>query len=287
MHLLYSRFWTKVMFDAGLVPFAEPFTELRNQGVLHAADGQRMSKSRGNVVTPDEVVAVHGTDALRTYILFIGPFEGDVIWDDKNIKGVDRFLERYWNLAWDVVGMGHGDGGTRGRGDRVPHNAVEKVFYQEMHQTIKRVTGDLEKFKFNTAVAALMGYSNTLYQYRETEIGPAAWHQALETFTQLLCPIAPFVTEEIWQEALGHKGHSVHQVPWPEYDEDLARAEEITVMVQVNGKLRDRVTVPAGIDEQELRETVLAREKVQKYVNDKPVRKTIIVPQRLINIVVN
>jgi leucyl-tRNA synthetase len=287
MHLLYSRFWTKVMYDAGLVSFAEPFTELRNQGVLHADDGQRMSKSRGNVVTPDEVVAAHGTDALRTHILFIGPFEGDVIWDDKNIKGVDRFLERYWKLAWEVARMGPGYGETWRGGDRVLNNAVEKAFYREMHQTIKRVTDDLERFKFNTSVAALMGYLNTLYDNREAEIGLAAWRQAMETFTQLLCPIAPFITEEVWQEALGHKGHSVHQVPWPDYDEALAKAEVITVMVQVNGKLRDRVTVPAGIDEQELRETVLAREKVQKYVNNKLVRKTIVVPQRLINIVVN
>jgi leucyl-tRNA synthetase len=130
-------------------------------------------------------------------------------------------------------------------------------------------------------------YLNTLYDNLEAEIGLVAWRQAMETFTQLLCPIAPFITEEVWQEALGHKGHSVHQVPWPDYDEALAKAEVITVMVQVNGKLRDRVTVPAGIDEQELRETVLAREKVQKYLNNKPVRKTIVVLQRLINIVVN
>jgi leucyl-tRNA synthetase len=287
LHLLYSRFWTKVMFDAGLVPFAEPFTELRNQGVLHAADGQRMSKSRGNVVTPDEVVEAHGADALRTYILFIGPFEGDVIWDESNIKGVDRFLERYWKLAWEVAGMGRGDA-ERGRGgDRVPKNEAEKAFYREMHRTIQRVTGDLERFKFNTAVAALMGYLNFLYDNREAGIGPAARRHALEIFTKLLCPIAPFATEEIWQEALGHKRRSVHQEPWPEYDEELAKAEEITVMVQVNGKLRDRVTVPAGIEDQELREIVLAREKVQKHLNDKAVRKTIVVPQRLINIVVN
>lgn len=287
LHLLYSRFWTKVMFDAGLVPFTEPFTELRNQGVLHAADGQRMSKSKGNVVTPDEVVEAHGVDALRTYILFIGPFEGDVIWDESNIKGVDRFLERYWKLAWEVVGMGHGDA-ERGRGgDRDPKNEAKKAYYREMHRTIKRVTRDLERFKFNTAVAALMGYLNFLYDNREAGIGPAAWRQALEIFTKLLCPIAPFITEEIWQGALGHKGYSVHQEPWPEHDEELARAEEITVMVQVNGKLRDRVTVPAGIEDQELRDIVLAREKVQKYLNDKSVRKTIVVPQRLINIVVN
>jgi len=281
MHLLYSRFWTKVMFDAGLIPFDEPFTELRNQGVLHAADGQRMSKSKGNVITPDEVVAIHGTDALRAYILFIGPFDGDVIWDENNIKGVDRFLERYWKLCWDW-----GDAGMGRRGDDRAKLGLERAFRREMHQMIKRVTDDLERFKFNTAVAALMGYLNTLYDQRGAGIDPVLWHEALETMTRLLCPIAPFVTEEVWQEVLGHKGQSVHQMPWPEYDEALIVAEQIQIMVQVNGKLRDKVTVPAGIGDEELKHIVLTLDNVQRHVNGRPVKKTIIVPQRLVNLVV-
>jgi len=283
MHLLYSRFWTKVMYDAGLVPFDEPFSELRNQGVLHAADGQRMSKSKGNVVTPDEVVVKHGTDALRTYILFIGPFDGDVIWDGANIKGVDRFLEKYWNLTWEMVSAGLPE---LAGSPEAELSAAENNFKREMHRIIHRVTDDLEKYKFNTAVAALMKYLNFLIDQRPNPISPAAWRQALETFTCLLSPIAPFITEEIWQEALGHKERSVHQMPWPEYDKKMLEAEEITIIIQVNGKLRDKVTVPAGIDDRNLEKTVFARDRVQKYLNGKNVHKTIIVPQRLVNIVV-
>lgn len=283
MHLLYSRFWTKVMHDAGLIPFDEPFNELRNQGVLHAADGQRMSKSKGNVVTPDEVVAKHGTDALRTYILFIGPFDGDVIWEGANIKGVDRFLEKYWNITWEMVAAELPKSASSTKGE-LP--AAETQFRREMHRIIQRVTDDLEKFKFNTAVAALMQYLNFLTDQRQNQISPAAWREALETFTRLLSPIAPFITEEIWQEALGHEGSSVHQISWPEYDEKVLKADEVTIIIQVNGKLRDKVTVPAGIDDEELKNTVFARERVQKYLNLKNVYKTIIVPQRLINIVV-
>ncbi len=288
MHLLYARFWTKVMHDAGLLPFDEPFNELRNQGVLHAADGQRMSKSRGNVVTPDEVVAEHGADSLRTYILFIGPFDGDVIWDEANIRGVDRFLERYWSLAWDLgVRLGWDAAGQKQRqvGGGID-DAAQKAFRRELHRTIQQVTGDLERFKFNTAVAVLMGYLNFLVDRLEDDIEPALWREALESFTLLLCPMAPFITEEVWQEALGHKGQSVHQMPWPAYDEALITADELTIMIQIDGKLRDRVTVPADIGDEELERVVLNREKVQKYVDGKHVRKVIVVPKRLVNVVV-
>jgi leucyl-tRNA synthetase len=278
MHLLYARFWTKVMYDAGLVPFDEPFPQLRNQGVLHAADGQRMSKSKGNVITPDEVVAAHGTDALRAYILFIGPFDGDVIWNDSNIKGVDRFLEKLWKLVLEIAGRR--DTGTQGHGD------AERAFRRRLHLTIRRITDDFERFKFNTAVAALMEYLNYLAEQRGTAISTALWREALEAYTRLLSPIAPFITEEIWQEVLGHQGESVHESDWPDYDEALTVAEEITLMIQVNGKLRDKLTVPADIDDDALREAVLAREKVQKRLNGRTVRKTIIVPKRLVNVVI-
>lgn len=278
MHLLYARFWTKVMYDAGLVPYEEPFSELRNQGVLHAADGLRMSKSKGNVVTPDEVVAEHGADALRAYILFIGPFDGDVIWDDTNIRGVDRFLERYWKLAQGKGGKGNG-ASREGQG--------EMEFRREMHRVVKRVTEDLERFKFNTAVAALMQYLNFLYNHQEAGIGPSLWCEALEKFTILLCPIAPYVSEEVWQGALDHVGISVHQMKWPEYDEEMIIAEEIPIMIQVNGRLRDKVTVPAGITDDVLREVVLARSKIKSYTEGRTVRRIVIVPEKLVNIVVN
>jgi leucyl-tRNA synthetase len=289
MHLLYARFWTKVMYDAGLVPFDEPFPQLRNQGVLHAADGQRMSKSKGNVVTPDEVVAEHGTDALRAYILFIGPFDGDVIWSDSNIKGVDRFLEKFWKLAYEMEGRGDAEGRWESAGGQAePRSAreVERAFRRRMHLTIQRITDDFERFKFNTAVAALMEYLNYLTDQRDESIPPALWREALEAYTRLLSPIAPFIAEEVWQEVLGHAGESVHQSAWPEFDKALTVAEEITLMIQVNGKLRDKVTVPADIDEDALREVVLAREKVQQRLDGRTVRKTIIVPKRLVNVVI-
>ncbi|MDX1616843.1 MAG: class I tRNA ligase family protein, partial [Candidatus Promineifilaceae bacterium] len=277
MHLLYARFWTKVMYDAGLVPFAEPFSQLRNQGMLHAADGQRMSKSKGNVVTPDEVAAAHGTDALRTYILFIGPFEGDVIWDDGNIKGVDRFLERLWALAQELDELGATEADP----------AREDKFRREHHRLIKRVTADLEKFKFNTAVASFMAHLNYLEASRDAAIGPTAWREALGAFVRLLAPIAPFISEEIWQEVLGHTGQSVHLTSWPEYDEILVQRQEIEVMIQVNGKLRDRITVPADIADNDLEQAALAQDNVQRHLVGKTVRRTIIVPQRLINVVAN
>jgi leucyl-tRNA synthetase len=279
MHLLYARFWTKVMHDAGLVPYIEPFSQLRNQGVLHAADGRRMSKSRGNVVTPDEVVAEHGTDALRTYILFIGPFDGDVVWNDKNIVGVDRFLERYWRLALELHGL---------KADcavSTPDESEDAAFRREMHRIVKRVTQDFERFKFNTAVASLMQYLNYLYDQKNAPISNSLWGEAFETYTRLLCPIAPFVTEEVWQEVLDHKGSSVHQTSWPGYDEALIAAEEVTIMVQINGKLRDQVVVPSGIGEESLQEIVLAQAKVQKYLNGRSPSKMIVVPEKLINIV--
>jgi leucyl-tRNA synthetase len=280
MHLLYARFWTKVMHDAGLVPYTEPFSRLRNQGVLHASDGLRMSKSKGNVVTPDEVVIEHGTDALRTYILFIGPFDGDVIWDDANIKGVDRFLDRYWRLAHATTGHAadSGKNGVDGGGN--------SAFTREMHRFIKRVTEDLERFKFNTAVAALMQQLNYLYDSQDAGISPQLWREALETFTILLCPIAPFITEEVWQEVLGHQGQSVQLMEWPDYNENLIVDQEISIMIQVNGRLRDKVTVPVGITEEELHAAVLARPKVLKYTAGQDIRRMIVVPEKLVNVVV-
>ena len=277
MHLLYARFWTKVMYDAGLVDFTEPFTTLRNQGVLHAADGRRMSKSRGNVITPDEVIEEHGTDALRTYVVFIGPFEANVVWDDSGIKGVTRFLDRFWTLAHTVVAE---DGAVKER-----ESGGDQTFAREMHRTIKRVTEDVEAFKFNTAVAALMEWLNALYEAREEGVRIGQWREAIETFCLLLAPFAPFIAEEVWREALG-RDESVHRERWPAYDDELIQAGEITVAVQVNGRLRDTITVPAGIRDEELEEAALASANVQRHVDGRPIRKTIVVPQRLVNFVV-
>ncbi|MFW6096502.1 MAG: leucine--tRNA ligase [Chloroflexota bacterium] len=273
LHLLYARFWTKVMFDAGLIDFREPFTQLRNQGVLHAADGARMSKSRGNVVTPDEVAEKYGVDALRTYIVFIGPFEASVDWNERGIRGVTRFLDRFWTLATGVPV------------DEDDEQEIDEAFQRNMHQVIKRVDDDLQAFKFNTAVAALMGWLNDLYEAREQPISGAQWRDALETFCLLLAPVAPFITEEVWHGVLGHE-QSVHRQSWPAYDPALLERDELTIAVQVNGRLRDTITVPADIDEQALRDAALARPAIRRHVDGKAIRRTVVVPGRVINIVV-
>jgi leucyl-tRNA synthetase len=283
LHLLYARFWTKVMHDAGLVPFVEPFPTLRNQGMLLAHDGQKMSKSKGNVITPDAVAEEHGVDALRTYILFLGPFEGESKWEETGIKGASRFITRFWNLATDTLSNDQPKFAGKSGID-------ERTFRRWMHKTIKRVSHDIEHFEFNTAVAALMEYLNFLYNCRREDGAIAVpinlWKQGIETFTRLVSPIAPFIAEEIWQEVLGNKGKSVQQQPWLSYDENEIAEDQITVVVQVNGKVRDQVVAPADVAEEQLKQMALASERVKKFMDGKTVQRVIVVPQKLVNIVV-
>ncbi|MCP4416197.1 MAG: leucine--tRNA ligase [Chloroflexi bacterium] len=277
LHLLYARFWTKVMAGAGLIDFEEPFTQLRNQGVLASPlDGRRMSKSRGNVITPDEVIAEHGTDALRLYVVFLGPFDADVIWDDAGIRGPIRFMERFWRLANEMI---HDEAQTN-RDD-----VAEIAFEQARHKIIKRITQEMEEFRFNTAVAGLMEYLNSLYNARTQAIRPELWHKAIGTLARLLAPFAPFISEEVWQMVLEQSG-SVHTQTWPSYDDALTVDEEVTIVVQVNGKVRDRIQVAADISEELLRETAVACPNVQNHVNGRSIHKIIVVPQKLVNIVV-
>jgi leucyl-tRNA synthetase len=274
MHLLYARFWTKVMYDAGLVPFIEPFAELKNQGVLMSPlDGRRMSKSRGNVVTPDEVVARFGADALRLYVVFLGPFEANVVWDDVGIRGIGRFLNRYWQLA--QASPAH-----------LLTSTPDHHFEQHRHKIIKRLTADMEKFRFNTAVAALMEYLNYLVEAQAKGVAAGQWRTAVETFTLLLAPFAPFISEEVWQAVLGHR-ESVHRQAWPVYDEGMTADEQITLAVQVNGKVRDHITIPANLPEADLQEKALAAEGVRRFVNGRAIHNVIIVPGKLVNVVVS
>lgn len=273
MHLLYARFWTKVMYDAGLLPFSEPFTSLKNQGVLHSAiDGQRMSKSKGNVVTPDSVIARYGTDALRAYILFLGPFDADVTWDDAGIKGVSRFLDRFWRLAQEVTT----------NSQSTP--ATDKAFEQTRHRLIQRITADMAAFRFNTAVAGLMKYLHHLENWQKVTIPAHQWRTAIETFTLLLAPICPFITEAVWQTILG-QSDSVHRQPWPVYDPTLTQAERVTLAVQVNGKVRDRLEMTVDEAEEVVRETAVSRPHIQRHIQNRPIAQIIIIPNRLINIV--
>ncbi len=274
MHLMYARFWTKVLADASLIDFREPFPRLRSQGILHAADGKRMSKSRGNVVTPDEVIERYGADILRIYLLFMAPFERNVTWDEEGIAGAERFLQRVWRTCqWDMA-----------EETCDPGKAAERELEQATHKTIRRVTEDIDAFKFNTAVATLMEFVNALWAHRE-EHGPSpSFGEAVAVLLRLLAPLAPHITEELWARQGG--AFSVHQQCWPVYDPALTVDEMITLIIQVNGKVRDRIVVPAGITEEEATAQAMKSERVQHYLNGTPPQKVIVVPGRLINLVV-
>ncbi|MDQ2742278.1 MAG: class I tRNA ligase family protein, partial [Chloroflexota bacterium] len=273
MHLLYFRFVTKVLADAGLVEFREPAPRLRNQGQMHAPDGRRMSKSRGNVVTPDEVVAEYGADTLRGYILFMTPFEANAVWSTQDITGVHRWLARVWDLSQSPEVT---------RGDQPQPEALE--LRRAVNRSIKKVGEDIETFQFNTAISSLMELTNTMQRLRGSLEGTQTWHWTLEHLLLMMAPIAPFITEELWHRQ-GHAG-SIHLESWPMYDEALTVNEVVTIVVQVNGKVRDRLEVPRGEDMETVQEQALASEKVQPYVYGREIAKVIGVPDTLVNFVV-
>jgi leucyl-tRNA synthetase len=267
MHLLYARMWTKVMYDAGLVKFTEPFPALRNQGMIWAADGQKMSKSKGNVVTPDAMVEKYGADALRLWQLFMGPFEEATNWNEEGVFGAARYLNRVWTLLRRFVEAG------------CPNGNPSAETIRRAHKTIRTVTDHIERMRFNTALATLMDQLNYIQKLAPEELG----RFVLESYVVLLAPMAPFITEEIWR-ALGHD-KSVHLEGWPKFDPELTRDETVTVVVQVNGKVRDRLQIGAGASEDEVRGMALQSEAVAKHLNGKPPRKVIYVPDKLVNVV--
>ena len=281
LHLLYSRFFTKVLCDLGLIGFDEPFARLFTQGML-LKDGAAMSKSRGNVVGPDEVIARYGADALRAYILFLAPPELDADWREGGIEGVTRFLNRVWRA---VVGrLDRFDPGWR-RHTRSPF-AAAAALRRKTHQTIRRVTNDLERFHFNTAISALMELVNAMTEADEQSADPAFWavySEACERLALLLAPFTPHLAEELW-ERLGHD-ESIHLASWPAWDEEAAREEEITVVVQVNGKLRDRLTVASGTPKEKLQAEALASPRVQPHLQGKRIANVIVVVDKLVNLV--
>ena len=273
MHLLYSRFFTKAARDLGLVEFDEPFLRLFNQGIIISGKA-KMSKSRGNVVAPDEYVARLGADAVRVYLMFIGPWEQGGEWDDSGIAGVSRWLNRVWGLVLTP---------TR-TVDRGEPSAVREL-RRLTHKTIRRVSEDIERFRFNTMVAALMEYTNYLTKAKETRpVDAGGWREAMETLLLLLAPSAPHLVEELWQRS--GRPYSIHNQQWPEWDAALAADEEITLVVQVNGKLRDRIQVPVDISEEEAKGLALSSAKVKAHLEGKQVQQVIYVPRRLVNVVV-
>ncbi len=277
MHLLYARFFTKAVRDMGLLEFDEPFTKLFNQGTI-IREHQKMSKSRGNVITPDEYVSKLGADAVRAYLMFIGPWEQGGEWNDSGISGVSRWLNRVWNLVLGPYNMKSGV-------DKEIVRVKILELMRTIHQTIRKVSSDLERMRFNTMVAALMELTNHLTKVKENGlVTESAWGEAVENLLLLLAPSTPHVAEELWQ-LTGHE-YSIHNQSWPQWDEELAKEEEITLVIQVNGKLRDRINVPASITEEEAREAAVNSPKIKSHTQDRTINNMIYVPGKLVNIVV-
>jgi len=272
MHLLYTRFFTKAIRDMGIIDFDEPFLRLFNQGIIISGH-QKMSKSKGNVVNPDAYVAELGVDTVRAYMMFIAPWEQGGEWDDSGISGISRWLNRVWNLAAEeYVPSGRGRDG-------------DKELARMTHQTIKKVTEDIEKIRLNTMIAALMEFTNYLGKVKEAgNVTEEMWNSSIKALLLLLAPTAPHLAEELW-ENVGYK-YSIHNFTWPPWDESLVTTEEFTLVVQVNGKVRDRLTVPVDVGEEEAKKLALQMEKVKPYVEGREVAKVIYVPGKLVNIVV-
>jgi leucyl-tRNA synthetase len=275
MHLIYTRFFHKACRDLGITVGHEPMLQLRNQGQILGPDGQRMSKSRGNVIDPDEQVQLYGADTVRAYLMFGYRWAEGGAWNPDNIQGVVRWLNRVWTLVYELRNM-----------PEIETDAdVERVLVRKVHQTIRHVSNDLEQFEFNTVISALMELTNELYSARDSgKLGRDELQRAVENLLLLMAPEVPHLAEELWME-LGQP-YSIHNQPWPEFDPELAKEDEITLVIQVNGKVRDRVTVPADISEDAARQAALASEAAQRFMEGKSPREVIVVPGRLVNIVV-
>ena len=279
-HLLYSRFWMRFFYKLGLVPTPEPFKRMMYNAYIMAPDGQKMSKSKGNVIDPMEIMdSGYGADALRVYEMFIAPYDMDAPWDPRGVPGTYRFLNRAWNLVQEFV-------------DKNPNyslDANEKTTQELLrltHLTIKKVTRDIEDEKFNTAVASMMEMVNGLYKIKESHGIDTSdeWRFALESLIQILAPFAPHITEELWRE-MGHDD-TVHVGHWPKWDEKYLKSDTMTIIVQVNGKLRAKLELPSDMDKQGVEAAALADENVQKFTNNKPPKKMVYVPGKLVNIVI-
>ncbi|HWT39987.1 MAG TPA: leucine--tRNA ligase, partial [Dongiaceae bacterium] len=271
-HLLYVRFWTHVFYDMGLVNFKEPVKKLIYHGYINAEDGTKMSKSKGNVIDPLDVIDQgYGADALRTYVLFMGPIELDASWDSRGIAGIYRFLNRVWTLTQQY---------EEAEKNVTKNDDAIRVL---QHKTIRKVTDDFRRLSFNTAISALMEYVNELYKFKIDGFSGEVWHDALGALVQMIAPFAPHMADELWSQ-LSHDG-LVQNALWPEWDEALTIEDTITIAVQVNGKLRGEIEVGKDTDPEEIKAKALAHENVMKFVDSEP-KKVIYVPGRLVSVVV-
>lgn len=283
LHLLYSRFFTKFLYDINLVSNLEPFENLLTQGMV-LKDGTKMSKSKGNVVSPEEIVSKYGADTARLFILFAAPPERDLEWNEQGVEGCYRFLNRVWRLV--VPLSGKLNNGKKPETDKL--DGANRYMHRLTHVTIKRVTGDVGKrFNFNTGLSAIMEMVNGMYQYKdipETDINYDVLNEAVESLLLMLAPFAPHITEEMW--SLMGRRDSIHNRPWPQYCQEAIKEDEVEIVVQVKGKIKDRVMVPAGLSSDELKENILSRTNIQDLIKGFEVVKVITVPGKLVNIVI-
>jgi len=272
MHLIYTRFFHKALRDMGITKAPEPMMQLRNQGIVLGEDNDKMSKSKGNVISPDELVAHYGADTVRAYLMFFARWDMGAPWSSSGMEGVYRWLRRTWILFTDPVEKGN------------PDPEVLRALRRKLHQTLKQITHDFEVFEFNTIVSGLMELLNEMYKARENgAAGTTEWKEAVDIYIRMMAPVTPHIAEELW--AYLGKPYSIHQQHWPEVDSAAAAEELITLIVQVNGKLRDRIVVPVDISESDAKTVALESETVKKYLEGKPARKVIVVPHHLVNIV--
>lgn len=269
LHLLYARFWHKVLYDIGVVDTKEPFHKLVNQGMILGNNNEKMSKSRGNVINPDEIVSVHGADTLRMYEMFMGPLEATKPWNTQGVEGIYRFLSRVWRLFIDDNGQ---------LSTRIGKGAGTDEFQRVWHKTIKKITEDYEALRFNTAISQLMIFVNEAYKSEQLP------KEAMKHLAQMLSPIVPHIAEELWQR-LGGKG-SITYAPWPEYDVALTVDNEVEIVVQVNGKIVERILISADMEQAEMEKLAHANSKVIEAIAGRTIRKVIAVKGKLVNIVV-
>ncbi|WP_332698102.1 leucine--tRNA ligase [Halalkalibacter lacteus] len=270
LHLLYARFWHKVLYDIGIVTTKEPFQKLFNQGMILGENNEKMSKSKGNVVNPDDVVESHGADTLRLYEMFMGPLDGAIAWSTNGLDGARRFLDRVWRLFIDEA--------TGQLRNTIQDVEAQESFARVYHQSVKKITEDMTELRFNVAISQMMVFINDGYKQ---EVLP---RDLMEGFVKMLAPIAPHVAEELW-EKLGHEG-TISYAEWPTFDESMLVENEVEVVVQINGKVKAKLVIPADATREQMVEIAQKDEKVQAAIGDKTVRKIIAVPGKLVNIVV-
>jgi leucyl-tRNA synthetase len=275
MHLIYARFWTKVMYDEGILDFIEPFSVLKNQGMILGANGLKMSKSKGNIVTPDEMVEKYGADALRLYILFMGPFEAELEWNEEGIAGTYRFLKRVWSVVLETA--------------EPPTMEKDDDFISELRyntaRTVKKVTEDVDSFAFNTAVAAMMEFMNFLSANRERAGATGMlWRDSIRKLLILMAPMTPFISDELW-ERMNFPGDTVCRQEWPSWDENDIVLDTVEIVVQVRGKIRSRIRIDTDASTDEIEKKALSLDRIKEILGGNEPRRVVVVPGKLVNII--